>query len=365
MLIHNDPAQKHSEVNVLLGETGFQWDAMQRDLDNSGRVPPDTDFLIGSHQGATAIYEIRRGGANRALLEGVRPHEPPSAPIAEPDPQIERFEAAAPPDGAALGQSAARGVSLLVGRTLGFQLLTAGVTVVLARLLSPADYGLFAIALSVQLVGQNIAELGLPAALVRMQETPSAELQRATIGFLLAVTSTIVLMALLLTFTILPALDASSRVLQVIATTLVALPIYAARAVPMAMFDRELRFGRVAAVEAADTVGFNLFALGAALAGLGVFSLAGAVPIGAVLGAGVAWALPVGSPPTAVRAVASKAADRLWQPSERPRCPLPRSRPWLRGPRSAPSAVRRWPASTRWPSGFSRFRPPLRPPSPG
>ena len=80
---------------------------------------------------------------------------------------------------------------MLVARTLGFQLLTAGVTVVLARLLTPADYGLFAIALSVQLVGQNIAELGLPAALVRMPEAPSAELQAATIGFLLAITSAI------------------------------------------------------------------------------------------------------------------------------------------------------------------------------
>lgn len=181
---------------------------------------------------------------------------------------------------------------MLVGRTLGFQLLTAGVTVVLARLLSPADYGLFAIALSVQLVGQNIAELGLPAALVRMQETPSTELQRATIGFLLTVTAAIALAVFLLAFAILPALGASSRVLQVIAATLVALPIYAARAVPMAIFDRELRFGRVAAVEAADTVGFNFFALGAALAGLGVFSLAGAVPVGAVLGASVAWLSP-------------------------------------------------------------------------
>ena len=57
----------------------------------------------------------------------------------------------------------------------------------------------------------------------------------------------------------------------------------------MAMMDREMSFGRVAAVEAADTVGFNLFALAAALAGLGVFSLAGAVPFGAMLGDDVAW----------------------------------------------------------------------------
>jgi PST family polysaccharide transporter len=181
---------------------------------------------------------------------------------------------------------------VLVGRTLGFQLLTAGVTVVLARLLTPTDYGFFAISLSVQLVGQNVAELGLPAALVRMPEAPSAELQRATIGFLLLVTSTAVIAVAATTFVLLPVLGASSAVLNVIAITLLALPVYAARAVPMAMFDRELRFGRVAAVEAADTIGFNLFALIAAIAGLGAYSLAGGVPVGAVLGAITAWAAP-------------------------------------------------------------------------
>ena len=180
-------------------------------------------------------------------------------------------------------------MTLLVGRTLGFQLLTAGVTVVLARLLTPADYGLFAIALSVQLVGQNVAELGLPAALVRMPEPPAAELQAATMGFLLAVTLPAALALLLVAFVLLPALGTYSDTLRVIAITLVAVPIYAARAVPMAMMDREMRFGRVAAVEAADTVGFNLFALATALAGIGVFSLAGAVPVGAALGALLAW----------------------------------------------------------------------------
>jgi lipopolysaccharide exporter len=188
-----------------------------------------------------------------------------------------------------LGESTARGVSVLVGRTLGFQLLTAGVTVVLARLLTPADYGLFAIALSVQLVGQNIAELGLPAALVRMPEAPSTELQAATIGLLLAVTVAAVAAILAAAFLVLPALGASGEVLRVVAITLLAMPLYAVRAVPMAMMDREMRFGRVAAVEAADTAGFNLFALAAALLGLGVFSLAGAVPFGALLGMLVAW----------------------------------------------------------------------------
>jgi len=141
----------------------------------------------------------------------------------------------------------------------------------------------------VQLVGQNLAEMGLPAALVRMQEAPSAELQASTIGFLLVLTVPLVLILIVLAFVVVPGIANSSEILQVVAITLLALPVYAVRAVPMAMMDREMQFGRVAAVEAADTIGFNCFALTAALLGLGVFSLSGAVPFGATLGTLVTW----------------------------------------------------------------------------
>ncbi len=60
VMIHHDPGEKHSMVHVLLGESGFDWDAIRRDLDDAGDLPPGTEFLIGSHQGATAIYEVQR-----------------------------------------------------------------------------------------------------------------------------------------------------------------------------------------------------------------------------------------------------------------------------------------------------------------
>ncbi|HEY5976317.1 MAG TPA: oligosaccharide flippase family protein [Solirubrobacterales bacterium] len=185
----------------------------------------------------------------------------------------------------------ARGVSVLVGRTLGLQLVTLGVTVILARLLTPADYGLFAIALSVQLVGQNLAELGLPAALVRLPEPPPRALQEATIGFMLTVTAAITATIFAAVYLLVPLFSEPGDLVKVVAVTLLAVPLYAVRAVPMAMMDREMNFGRVAAVETADTIGFNVFALIAATAGLGVFSLAGAVPVGAALGVVTAWAI--------------------------------------------------------------------------
>ena len=54
-------------------------------------------------------------------------------------------------DGSANSVLAARGIGVLVGRTLTLQLLTAGVTIALVRILSPADYGLFAIAAAARL----------------------------------------------------------------------------------------------------------------------------------------------------------------------------------------------------------------------
>ncbi|HEY6550631.1 MAG TPA: oligosaccharide flippase family protein, partial [Solirubrobacterales bacterium] len=201
------------------------------------------------------------------------------------------FEAAAPAEPAALGASAARGVGVLVGRTLGLQLLTAGVTVVLARLLTPADYGMFALALSIQLAGQRLAELGLPSALIGQAADPSAEQQSAVAGAMLF--TSLLLSATLfgVAFALAPALGVDSEALRVIGVASVAMPFYAGRAVPTALMERHLRFGRVAVVEAADTLTFNAFALAGAVAGLGAFSLAGAVPVGALASLVAAWAL--------------------------------------------------------------------------
>ncbi len=199
------------------------------------------------------------------------------------------FEPAQPADPELLGVTAARGVGILVGRTLGLQVLTAGVTIVLARLLTPADYGLFAIALATQLVGQRAAEMGLPSALVRMEEEPSPKLQAAVLGITLALATIIAGLLLVVAFVVLPAGGGGNKTMDVVAVTSIAMPLYAARAMPVMLMERRLRFGGVAAVETADTLAFNAFALLAAIAGLGAFSLAWAVPAGGTAGLVSAW----------------------------------------------------------------------------
>ncbi len=187
---------------------------------------------------------------------------------------------------------------MLVGRTLGLQLVTAGVTVLLARILTPADYGLFAIALAVQLVGQRVAELGLPAALVGLEEEPSVELQAAVAGIMLVLSSGLAVVALAVGFLLVPAIAGTDKTTGVVAVALAAMPFYAARATPMVLLERKLKFSSVAIIETVDTITFNLFALGGALAGWGAFSLAGAVPAGGAAGAAAAWLIqPLASRP--------------------------------------------------------------------
>jgi O-antigen/teichoic acid export membrane protein len=183
-----------------------------------------------------------------------------------------------------LATTAARGVGILVSRTLVLQLLTAGVTLVLARLLSPADYGLFALAAAVQSVAQVASGAGLSAALIRQPDDPTPQQQRAVSGFLFSTGLAFAALTAAIALAGLPAAGVRAEALGVIAVTALAVPLYALRAVPMVLLERHLRFGRVAVVETAETLAFNAFALLGAIAGLGAYSLAGGVPAAAAAG---------------------------------------------------------------------------------
>lgn len=58
MLIQRDPGRAHANIKVLPGEEQFGGFAYQRDLDESGDIPPSRTFLEGSFQGAAAIFEV-------------------------------------------------------------------------------------------------------------------------------------------------------------------------------------------------------------------------------------------------------------------------------------------------------------------
>lgn len=194
-------------------------------------------------------------------------------------------------DRATIERRATHGIGLLVGQMFALQVLTLGATIVLARILSIADYGVFAVALAVQQAGLALVELGVPAALLNRDSDPNPHEQRAVTGFVLSAATCVWLAAALVGYVLLPATGSTGYVIQLAAIACTALPILAIRTVPMVLLERKLRYGRVTALHTADAIVFNLAALGAGLAGWGGYALVGGVPAGALAGTIAALAL--------------------------------------------------------------------------
>ena len=160
---------------------------------------------------------------------------------------------------------------------------------VLARLLGPADYGVFAVALVVQQIGRALVELGLPVPMVQREEPPTLHEQRAITGMVLLAGTGVAILTWVVALGLLPAVGVRSEVVRAAAVSCVAIPIFGLRLVPMVAVERSLAFGRLIAVEVSETIAFYAFAIPCAALDFGPYSLAGAVPASALVGAGVAF----------------------------------------------------------------------------
>lgn len=82
------------------------------------------------------------------------------------------FRRGGPGEPRSLAQLARKGAAWSVVANLTMRFANIGVTALLARLLSPSDFGSFAIALAVYLVVASLAELGMASAITRSAEEP-------------------------------------------------------------------------------------------------------------------------------------------------------------------------------------------------
>lgn len=73
---------------------------------------------------------------------------------------------------ASIGAKAGRGALWAIGANLVMRFANIAITALLARLLSPADFGVFAVALAVYLVASSLAELGMASAIARSTVEP-------------------------------------------------------------------------------------------------------------------------------------------------------------------------------------------------
>jgi O-antigen/teichoic acid export membrane protein len=169
----------------------------------------------------------------------------------------------------------------LVGRSVGWSTLDAVVGrlgqfligLVIARIVAPREFGVFAIALVVHAVVVNISELGVTAVLIRddPERTARSAPTVATISLLSGVLLAILVAALAPVFA---SGLGSSRATTAIVVMSLNLPLAGITAVPSALLRRGFRMDRIFYADIANLVTSSVVVVVLALAGWGALALA-------------------------------------------------------------------------------------------
>lgn len=175
----------------------------------------------------------------------------------------------------------ARGVGVRVFGLLG--------NVALARLLVPSEFGKVALALSVLMVGSVLLDGGLGASLIRRKAEPSVEDLRS------------VLAVQLLGAVVLGAGVAGTGLWlggagEIAALVMLALPLVAVRGPRMILLYRRLAFGTIAAAEVGEVLAYYVWAVTTVALGFGVWGLASASLVKALVGTAVVVRLGPSAP---------------------------------------------------------------------
>ncbi|ORE91496.1 succinoglycan transporter [Stappia sp. 22II-S9-Z10] len=186
-----------------------------------------------------------------------------------------------------LGRAALKGGAFTGLAQIGKIAITMGSVIVLARLLSPTDFGLVAAITPIIAFMGLFQNLGLQQAIVQRREIDRGLLNQA-----FWISAAVGVTAMILVFALAPfaaAFYGDARIAGLMQTASASLLIGSLGTVPIALLSRRFRFGILAVYEFAITaMGFAAAAAGA-LAGLGAYSLVVATLTGAALGLAIVW----------------------------------------------------------------------------
>lgn len=189
---------------------------------------------------------------------------------------------------AEIHQRAAAGAILIGSKGVVIQVLALAGNIVLARLLVPNDFGVFAFASTIVLVLANLAGPGMGSALVRAASAPDPEDLQTLLAIQLGVTLAVAPAGAAIAWQF-------GELGQVTSVMLLTLPVLALRGAGVVMLERELRWGLLVTAEVAESVVFYVVSVGAVALGAGVWGLAIGAVARAVTGTGVLLAIaPVG-----------------------------------------------------------------------
>lgn len=185
-----------------------------------------------------------------------------------------------------LTQAAAAGLRWIAYARVAIEILLLGTMVLLARLIPPAAFGIFALIVIVQELAVTMPMEGVGGALVQRRKITRDHLQS---GLALSLTVSLVLTAVTLLAAVLvvePLFGEQAKLLT-IATTPYFL-VGAIYAVPMAVLRRRLDFRRISIIDVSQSVTRGLATLALALVGLDAPALVFGSMAGMVVALGIA-----------------------------------------------------------------------------
>lgn len=145
--------------------------------------------------------------------------------------------------------------------------------VVVARIVAPKDFGVFAIALVVHTVVVNVSELGVSAALIR-DDSSGVRSSAPTVATISLVTGALLGGAVAALSPVLASNLGSANAAAPIAVMALTLPLAGLTAVPYALLRRDFRMDRIFVADTANMLVSGVVVVLLALAGLGALALA-------------------------------------------------------------------------------------------
>ncbi len=194
---------------------------------------------------------------------------------------------------ASIARDAVRGGGLLGLRQVVAQALNLAGYAAVARLLGPSEIGVLGIALFVFTFLGTCGGAGLQASLIRLPDEPTADDYRAVFTLQEAIMAAVALLAIVAAPWIAALYGRPADEAWLFRMVGITLFVTSFQAIPAAMLERHLHFGRVAMVEVSQAAAYNVTLVSLVWRGWATASFGVAFLVRAVVGAVLAsWASP-------------------------------------------------------------------------
>jgi lipopolysaccharide exporter len=192
-----------------------------------------------------------------------------------------------PAESAADTTNVARGTRYTAVSQVFTQVVRFGTNIVLARLLTPEDFGIVAIALVVTMLLDQIMDLGTGSAIIQRKSVDDKLLN--SVFYLNLALGALLGLSLYLSAGLVASLLGSPEAKPVLQAFSVVTAVTSLGQIHDALLRRNLRFGEIAIVTGVSAAATAVISIGGALLGLGYWALVLGTAVGALVGTVLVW----------------------------------------------------------------------------